>query len=313
MAPDPKSVASDAFKGTAELTFTELEKLAAPDLKTAMDKIIGGWRGKVTAVLTCSLGNDTRTLADTRMRLIGEIFDRQTKTFASSRFWESGTPLNLNIHSLDGSKFIFKEGLTSELLDWSEVDHSFTGENSNVQLSNEEILQAGFPGFALRAYLWPISAAHLKLNIAFYPLNKAKLIEENPQSPNFAFPGFSCFYGDIQLHPISSKVLPYTNWGSPVAFILICETPLAGNDMPIPPTSDFRAAIAALLRKAVRPEIKANTVTLHARWDEIKEGGEAALLAPKSPDLIWPAPSTPVNNPQGRTLVTLFIFSFVFF
>ena len=82
-----------------------------------------------------------------------------------------------------------------------------------------------------------------------------------------AFPGFSCFYGDIQLHPVSSKVLPFTNWGSPAAFILLCASPRAGEN---------------------------------THW---KEKREAALL-PKLLELVWPEPSTnTVSNPQGMSLV----------
>ena len=303
MAPDTKKVASDAFKGNDNLTIKHLEKLSAPDLKTALDKIIGGWRGKVTAIVSCELANDTRMLANMNMNLMGEIFDRQTKSFKTDRFWETGTPLTLNLHSLDSNKFTFKGSMVSELLDWSEIDHSFTGENSSEQLAEGDVQQTGVPGFCLRAYLTPTCATHLKLNLALYPLPKAKLLEEFAVGNDAAFPGFSCFYGDIQLHPVSSKVLPFTNWGSPAAFILLCASPLAGENTPIPTTAVFRAALSALMRTAVKPEMKANLLTLTARWKEIRERGEAALIH-KMPELVWPEPANnTVTNPQGMSLV----------
>ena len=295
----PKVIAGDGFKGTDLLSAADLRKLCANSTRDACDRLLGNWDGRVLAAVTMKLSNDNRAIANTQITLIGDLLDGQSKSFKASKFWDTAVSLSLLIHNFDASKFIFGSSLTSELIDSGVIPHSFVAEGSNEPLAAEDVAEAGIPGFSLRCHLYPISSAHVKMNIVLFPLPVQQLLTDFPLVESALFPGLNAIYGDIQLHPASTRVLPHKRWGSPVSFFLLGSSPPADSDT-IPSTAEFKAALAALLRAVTKPDCKANASFLAAKWSQINDSG-ASALSKKPVELIWPEFNAGPLNHQGTT------------
>ena len=74
--------------------------------------------------------------------------------------------------------------------------------------------------------------------------------------------------------------------------------PLAGNNN-CPTSGDIRAAVYALLRRVVKPEIKQNVDYWITRCDEIVKNGERSLKE-LAPEMFWPLPVPLVARVIGR-------------
>ena len=143
------------------------------------------------------------------------------------------------------------------------------------------------------------------MNIVLFPLPAQQLLADFPLAESFLFPALNAIYGDIQLHLATARVLPHKNWGSPVSFFLLDSNRPADNEE-IPSSAEFKSAIAALMRAVTKPDCKANSSFLAAKWAQINESG-ASALSKKPVELIWPEFCSEPLNHQGMTYFHLFL------
>jgi len=77
----PKVIAGDGFKGSEQLSAADLRKLTASSKREVCERLLGNWDGRVLAAVTLKLSNDTRSIANAQIGLIGDLLDGQSKAF----------------------------------------------------------------------------------------------------------------------------------------------------------------------------------------------------------------------------------------
>ena len=77
----PKVIAGDGFKGSEQLSAADLRKLTTSSKQEVCERLLGNWDGRVLAAVTLKLSNDTRSIANAQIGLIGDLLDGQSKAF----------------------------------------------------------------------------------------------------------------------------------------------------------------------------------------------------------------------------------------
>ena len=148
----------------------------------------------------------------------------------------------------------------------------------------------------------PISAAYTHIWITLIPICLASMLDDHPLATNPAFLSIKLIDGDIPLGPPSDGPPLSKNWGCPITPPVILGAPL--DEAPnVPQSSAMIAALSAMLRKAVRPEIVQNYTNLYKRIQSLLDHG-VSKLKDQPVEFIWPLPASSVTTPHdsGRTL-----------
>lgn len=291
-------IGGTGFDGNAPLTVDDAKLLEISRPEDIPDKLLTNWTGGIIGSTTLTLTNDNRRVENANFILLGNIFSNH-KSFTAAKYWDLPPDLNLVISELDTSLFKFRGTLASDLVDSSLVDYYFTRDGNRLPEDEESSLNV--TGFTLRAYVAPISGERAKLSIVLYPLPVDVLKQLHPLCARPQFPGLLLSSAEFNFAPLASALL-YPELGFPFYPALIPSQPF--NTLPnLPPAQALKAAIAALLRRVVKPECKQNHNTLLPRWEELKAEGESTLKD-LTPELLWPLPKDPAPQHLGRTNIT---------
>lgn len=279
-------ISGEGFRGNAELCLADLKKLSvegfAPNL---LSNLLEAWTGGVAGFIGLTLSNDNRRVNEAKFGLIGSLC--KEKRVSANRFWELDAQTSLTFSVPDCSVFSFPNGsMVSDLVDGSTFPHRF---QVGDEVLDPQTLPAPLLGFSFKCAVVPTRDTYAKVTLLLFPLPKNTLLTTHPFCTNPQFPGISLFRGEFPLTPNSLDPPLEKNWGFPFA-----PAVLPGADFEVlenfPSTDSIKAAMAQVLRKAVRPECKQGFQTLQPRWNEISTGGPSRLK--DSPlELIWPPPS----------------------
>ena len=294
-------IKSHHFNGTEVLKADDLEKIRAESEEDAFRELVPGWTGEIIAFLVLNMKPDNSIPADGTIVLKGTIFNDHPHLFGASKFFNLKAPYEFLIENLDCSKFRFPGILTSVFVDSSHFSYWFRKDINSPELSPEQALAEGFPGFSLRAFLQPTGiSTHtwLKVIIQLYPLDLKSLLDTQPQASSASFPGITIYTETICLAPKTSDIFPNRSFGMPVWPAIISSKPFTAND-PMPSTSNLIACISAILRAVAIPNAHLSHSVLLSRWATIKEQGAAGLKV-NAIDVLWPKPSSSNPPPQGR-------------
>ena len=243
-------ITGEGFRGNNELDLRDFQKLAvqgfSPNLLTNLTE---DWTGGIAGIIGLSLSNDNRRIVDGRFSIIGSLC--QEKKVSANRFWDLDNQISLVFSIADCSIFTFPSGsMVSEVIDSSLVPHRFQEGDITLEQGN---LPITLQGFSLKCAVVPSRDTYAKLSLLLFPLAKDRLLALHPLCSNPLFPGISLFSGEFPLIPSSLARPLEKNWGFPFAPAVL---PGASFDdlENIPGTEDVRAAMAQILRKAVKPE-----------------------------------------------------------
>ena len=288
--PAVPTISGDGFKGSAELSVEDLRKLTVEGFgKESLTNITTDWSGEIAGLVGLTLSPDNGRVIDGRFLLIGSLC--RDKRVGAGKFWRLGgqnqpeaEPLTFSFTIDDCEILKFPNGgLTSEIIDGDAVKHDFYRGNVLVQ---KDSMPDSYMGFSLRAYITPTRETYAKITLILYPLAKDMLTATHPMSEYLAFPGLTLFAGEFPLIPKSSAPPLSKSWGCPFAPAIIPGTDW-NDSSSCPRTPLLRAAVAQIMRKALRPEAKANHPALLQRWEEISEHGTSSLKDLQL-DQIWP-------------------------
>lgn len=288
MGPKKKSnyISGEGFRGNDDLSLNDFKKIAVEgftaDHLTAHTE---NWTGGIAGLVGLELSNDNKRVTNGKLFLIGSLC--RNKKVSANKFWELPEQISLTFTINDCGMFTFPNGgCVSEIIDGSCIPHSF--HKGEVLLSKEELPET-ILGFALKCYIIPTRDTYAKLALLLFPLPKDMLLNTHPLCTNPSFPGMPLFTGEFPLIPSSLGPPLDKNWGFPFTPAIIPGSAYedSGN---FPNTPSVKAAVAAILRKAVKPDSKLSFQTLIPRWKEISEHGVSKLK--DSPlELVWPPPS----------------------
>ena len=298
-ASKPSTITSEDFRKPAELTRDELQKLVINSPSEATE-LFSNWNGLTVCSVLLHLSNDNATIANASILISGDLFPDR-KVISLNGVYASCPALSLSIGNIDGETFKFPPGqMFSDLLDSSRLDYRYIKDGDF--LDAEAAATAGLPGFTTRAYVVPSADVWTRFVIMLYPAPLNTLSSAHPASINPRFPGVCLFSKDIPLEPSSKSTLTH-KWGCPILPAII---PGEAFTTALPTSADFRAAIASLLRSAIKPECKRGHATLHPRWEAIHQDGDSQLKTLPL-DLIWPMPSPATPSARGTRVTLMYI------
>ena len=309
-AKGPTHISGDGFYGRDDLTSLHCNTLQAASIAEGVEKIIPDFNGGLASIITVELSQDNSKVLKTTIHSRGSLYTEQPKVFKSEKFFKFAG-YQFTLANLEADHFSFQSGLSSSLVDGSAFHFSFKKANGRETASREELEALGFNGFSLKLILRPESELWMKFTILLFPLNRGALLNRFPCSNDEKFPALKLDGGHCRMCPSQEDVLPEIRWGLPILPILIAELPF---DQTYPASRDLRVGVAALLRRARKPEVKRDLETLEIRWAEIETQGSIALGAERLPERIWPAPSSGWGLAQGRIMfLSVFVFAQVSF
>ena len=287
------TIKSPLFSGSEPLTSDDYDKLSVAGFGPPAESLLSNlnWSKQVFCMTGLKLAPDNFRITGSAIFLLGSLF--KEKQITVTNYWAFTAPTILTLSVPDTSIFSFPNGsLVSEYLDSTALQFSFSQQGS--LLPPETLSTAGLVGFALRAHLMPISAAFIRLWITLAPLPKATLLDSYPLASNPTFPGLKVLEGDIPLGPASSGPPLSKNWGCPITPALLLGADFNESDE-LPTGHMLAAALAAMLRKAVRPDILNRSSKLTERLLQINEHG-ISQLRELPLEFIWPLPSHPSSS-----------------
>ena len=299
------TIRGDSFNGTRDLSRQDCAALSFPNLATAVDSLIPTHNGGILGLTAAHLSEDNSKIDNFTFHTLGELCIDGPLIFKSSKFFPF-TDHQLVVTSIRTGNFFFPGTLTSNLVDHTQIEYFFRRDAAGPPLSLGEAHDLGFRGFSLKFFATPYMERWAKFTILIFPIDKVSILErfafaEDPRMPGLQFEG-----GDFQLTPGQNDVLQEADWGQPILPILLSETEVSENS-DFPSSNDLRTAMALLLRKARRPEVKKNLDFLTQRWNELSERG-AAALKDVNPDTRWPAPRSGWGTNLGSSYLMLSIF-----
>ena len=289
-------ISGSSFEGNQSLSLSDCATLQHETITDAIENLVPDHNGGIICVTAAHLAADNSTVANFTFHTIGELFI-EPRTFKCSRFFQF-TDHQLVIISLDTEHFDFHGSLTSNLVDHSSFQYVFRRNNQSADLTPEEARQLGFKGFCLKFFAVPTLERWARYTLVLFPLDKESLISKFPVAEDPRFPGLQLDVGECGLAPFQDTVLEDCDWGAPILPIILTRNKFVegGN---YPSSTQLRSGLASLLRKARKPEIKANPDNLMERWAEITEHG-AAALKDFPPAQLWPVPRVFTPPALGR-------------
>ena len=310
------TISGDGFRGSTSLTLIQLRGLEVNSVADTAQTILSktNWDGGVIATLSINLSNDNLRVHSASFNLLGRLYP-DSKSFPAHKFFKiDDSSITLSIKIDDSSYFSFKEGLTSELVDGANIEHSFKRNGEDIE--DEELEELGISGFCLRMFCMPSAQDWIKFNLTLIPRPLADIQESTNNLVNSPlFPCLSLATGDIPLKPLTQELLQ-VRWGFPILPAIIPGVPMSTSNN-CPCSTDIRATLSAVLRHVNRPEIKLNVDYWEARMNEICKDGEASLKEMPL-ELVWPLPSPVIAQVEGRkdclppSLLFFFFYKFYF-
>ena len=306
-ADSEKEISGPEFQGSDKIEFADttdwLTNGGVEAIKETLDSF--EWNGDAVVTLQLSLSPDNRKVDSGKVFMLGELM-RGQKDFRANRLFEGADKeLRVSYSVEEGSTFTFNSGtLVGDYVDsqdpglqWHAYKKGRRGETSTIDEEQHE--ENHINRWCIRPFLIPLSATKVKMVLAAYPMARDQLMTDHPECKKAAFPGLELTAFEIDLFPLVDKETG-KSWGCPVIPLLY----LGGSedDHPtLPPTEDIKAKISAVMRTAIKPDMKRDLRTLLAVWQAIKESGPSKMKE-KRPDLLWPQVETSpqVQLQQGR-------------
>ena len=301
----PTIITGPQFNGTTALDEEDFTVLAVEGFGEQAETILAdiNWSEEIVCLTGLRLSPDNSRVSNSAVFLLGSIF--ADKRVNITKLWNLDSQTHLSLTVSNASIFNFPNGaLFSDYVDSSAV--AFKVSQHGSELNQSTLASLNFQGFSLRAHLAPVSATNIKLWISLLPLPKLTLLETHPLASNPSFPGFKVLEGDIPLAPLSSGPPLSKDWGCPITPAIILGSDL-DPDAVLPSNQALITALAAMLRKPVRPELHANGSKLAPRLEEILEHGSSVLKS-LTPDHLWPLPgntSLVASSSTGSSLLLL--------
>ena len=283
-------IEDSAFDGEESITVSDLQRVAVRSFHEAPQKIYSNWDGTPTVFCGLTLSDDHTYIEKKNPVLLGNI---PAQTFSTANLLNLKEEYEIRFEDLDLEQFVFNSSMTSDLIDFHNINYTFINNKGDL-VAEEELKGQGFLGFSLRMFLQPISVTIITIIIVLYPLGVEEMKKAHPLYDNPSFPG-------ILLHQIEANLgiptsdLIYTKFGSPILPLIQSSTPLESYDQ-IPSSRQICAAISNVLRSITIPETKSSQELLSERWNEIKVKGESSFRH-FTPDMLWP--EVPLS--QGKT------------
>ena len=296
----PTHISGEGFNGRDDFTRTHCNTLQASSVTEGVEKIIPDFNGGLASIITADISQDNSKVLRTRIHARGALYTELPKTFKSEKFFKFASYI-FTLSNLEADLFSFQSGLSSNLVDGSSFHFSFKKNPREEAASHEELEALGFRGFSLKLSLRPESELWMKFTLLLFPLSREELLTRFPFGDDEKFPALKLDGGQCRMCPSQEDVLPEMRWGMPILPILISSTPFSQSSS-YPASRDLRVGVAALLRRARKPEVKRDLEALEIRWTEIETQGSIALGADRFPERIWPAPSSGWGLTQGRIM-----------
>ena len=291
------AISGEGFKGKRDLGLDDLRAIAVEGFnKDALKTLTPNWSGEVAGTVGLTLSNENRRVLDGRFILLGALCT--DKRVNATKYWSNmdaaggsaqsqPEALSFSFSIPDCTVFKFPNGgLVSEYVDGDAIPHKFL--KGDMQVPEEE-LPDSYLGFSIRAFVVPTREAYARISVLLFPLPKDMLGSTHPLSENPCFPGITLFAGEFPLLPKSSAPPLKKNWGCPITPLVVPGRELEEASS-LPRTALLRAAVAQIMRKALKPESKSNLQYLMPRWSEIHEHG-VSQLKEQLLEQIWPLPS----------------------
>ena len=277
----PSPLKGQGFDGEDKLSYDDWKKLTVPSPVDAPRRMYSDWPGKLMGYCNATLANDNCSVLDITFHLAGSLWERGHSINAGRFFDDLEQGATLFFPTFNSNALCFNQGnLVSDLLSHEQIGHEWrlNGQPHSPPPPNKP--------FCIRAYVAPVESKWARLWLVIYPLSKAELLADHQLASNKAFPGMELYAATFPLGFCTNDILPNLNWGVPI--VPVVTTGCEWEQQPAhPSTSSLRRALSSTLRTAARPEIKKDRANLLARWDELKEGGEAVLKS-TLPAEIWP-------------------------
>ena len=305
----PATISSQAFNGSDELDWEDLEAVRVCDAKDAAAKLVQEWSGGCVGMVNLTLSSDARKVEDAGFFLLGSLFEAQPRVFSTEKFWP-GSRAKLVLKEIDAELFKFSNSLVSALVDSSQLDWAFKTTNKGPDLSDAEAKDRNLGPFSLRCHIIPTTDSSAQAYLVLFPLSVKDLTETYPLATDPRFPSLElCGPVDISLAPLQREILDDRSWGQPLLPAIIRQDPFDENSA-VPPTTLLKKSTALLLLSAVKADTKKSFNFLSPLWEKSVEQGRDALKLLQLP-VQWPAPVA-ISPQQGRCPLFICIFVFLF-
>ena len=288
------TITGQGFENPRDPTPDELNAVVIPSYERATDEdqaLVGaGWNGGLYGTICLTLANDNKTVDSGCFWLVGKVFRANWFSVQGAKFWQAADETRLELSLPDATIFKFPDSLASEWLDSSELTHRFVDKEGKV-LADETLAELEIRGFAIRAFVIPTRENYAKISIGLVPLPKDALFEQHPLAENPLFPCISVSSpGEFPLGPPVTSQAPRAprQWGFPFWPLLVRGAD-ASSCPAFPRGAELRAKMAAILRSAVKPEMKNGLALLQRRMEDIQEAG-ASNLKQLNLEKRWPLP-----------------------
>ena len=251
-----------------------------------------GWNEKVVGTVTLWLSNDNASVARGVFSLAG-VFLPDAIVIPAKKLWHDlPDSISLSVALPSPDVFSFPDSLVSDYVDDDQLPHFYFFNNSpdSTRLSEEDISDVDLGNFCVRLFIYPASATYVFFSVLIFPLSSEDL-KEHALSPNPKWPGLLLCDGQLPLFPPSARKV---KWGAPFLPLVVPGAPFQENSA-IPPSQEFRAKLASIMRGSSLPETKRNGEALLTRWASLDRDGAGALDT-SLPPVLWPAPQLPPTS-----------------
>ena len=292
MSSSKQKVFSGAeFNGSDTINLSDVsdwvvDGLGGEAAKTAIDDF--DWDGNIVAGITLHTSPDNKKVVGSNIFLTGDFMKSSKEIKANRLFAEADKDMRIVYTIEDASIFSFKTGtLIGDMLEDASINWSVGKKTGRaiVDLEESDYETNNIGHFVIRPYLVPLSSSKMRLTVMAYPMALAELELQHPLCKKAAFPGLELIQCDVDIFPLANKETGKA-WGCPLVPLLYFGGD-QGEYPQIPPTSEMKAAISAVMRAVVMPVTKRDLRTLSAAWAAIKESGPSKLKE-KTPDTMWP-------------------------
>ncbi len=294
-----QTVIKDAsFSHAVDFSVNDCKRLSVKSWNGVAESLHENYNGDPVVICGLKLSADNQVVTDAVTLLEGCFFKNESKSFSAAKLWPFGDGLTLKIEKVDCKKFVFKHGLTSELLDHSFLNYCLVRQNGSA-VSLEDLNTMGFTGFSCRVFIQPVSVSTAKLTVLIFPLAAEQLMGDHPLAKEPGFPGIAIHRQEIDLGVKASSIFDKP-MGSPILPAILPGNPFKSGQ-PIPKGSEIIAKLSAVLRCVTVPECKSNYSGLTERWEAITTGGKSSMKC-KQPEMLWPETSA-CETQSGKKII----------
>ena len=138
-----------SFNHVKDFSVNDYKRLSVKSWNGVAESLHENYIGDPVVICGLKLSADNQAVTDASTILEGNIFSNESKSFSAAKLWPFGDGITLKIEKVDCKKFVFKYGLTSELLDHSFLNYCLVRQNGSM-VSLEDLNTMGFTGFSCR-------------------------------------------------------------------------------------------------------------------------------------------------------------------